>query len=103
MLGFKAAVVVYARVVEAEFAVLLMNSDVCVVVAGEELEWECAEFAVGANILDFVDDSSDCSVFVLEDLGDQVFIGKVLFAEVEMHCIASINILSLDAKGNIDP
>lgn len=70
MLCFKAAVVVYARVVEAKLAILLMDSDVCVVVTGKELEWECAEFTVGANILDLVNDGSDCPVFILEDLGD---------------------------------
>lgn len=70
MLGFQAAVVVYVRVVEAKLAVLLVDGDVCVVVTGEEFKWECAEFAVGADILDLVNDGSDCAVFVLENLGD---------------------------------
>ena len=84
MLGIEAAVPVDFGVVEAEATVLLVELDVQIGVAGEEL---VAKSAVGGLIADhvgFVDDGADGGVFVEEDGGDEVFVGEVLLAEVEV-------------------
>ena len=38
-----------------------------------------------SHVFDFVDDGSDGLVFVFEDLCDEVLVGVILFAEVEMY------------------
>lgn len=84
MLGVEAAVPVDLGVIEAEAAVLLVDLDVQVRVAGEEL---VAEGAVGVPVADFVgfvDDGADGGVLVEEDGGDEVFVGEVLVAEVQV-------------------
>ena len=40
---------------------------------------------MGPHVFDFVDDGSDGLVFVFQDLCDEVFVGVILFAEVEMY------------------
>ena len=84
MLGVEAAVPVDLCVIEAEAAVLLVDFDVQVRVAGEEL---VAEGAVGVSVADpvgLVDDGADGGVLVEEDGGDEVFVGEVLVAEVQV-------------------
>lgn len=87
MLRLQTAVPVNSRVVEAELAVLLVNRDVGVVVAGEQLEGEGTEFRMRADIFDLVDDRADALVLVFQDFGDQVLVRQILFTEVEMDCL----------------
>ena len=86
MLGVKTAVPVDLRVVEAEGAVLFTDLDVEVVDAGEELVAEGAEFGFLTDIVDFVDYGADGGVFVHEDFGDDVLVGEVGFADVQVGC-----------------
>ena len=82
MLGLQAAVPVDAGIVEAEFAVLLVNGYVGVVVAGQKFKGKGAEFRMRADVFDLVDDSADALVLVFEDFGNKVFVGEILFAKV---------------------
>lgn len=84
MLSLQTAVPVDAGIVEAELAVLLVNSNVGVVVAGEKFKGKGTKFRMRANIFDLVDDRVDALVLVFKDFGDEVFIGKILFAEVQV-------------------
>ena len=84
MLGVETAVPVHLGVVEPEPAVLLLDLDVQVRVAGEELVAEGAVFVLLADFVGFVDDGADCGVLVEEDGGDEVFVVEVLVAEVEV-------------------
>lgn len=84
MLGVEAAVPVDLGVVEAERAVFLADLDVEVVDAGEELIAEGAEFGLVADVVDFVDYGADGGVLVHEDFGDEVLVGEVGFADVEV-------------------
>lgn len=70
MLGVEPAVPVHFGVVETEAAVLLVDLDVHVRVAGEELVAEGAVFVLLADFVRFVDDGADGGVFVEEDRGD---------------------------------
>ncbi len=70
VLGVEPAVPVHLGVVEAEAAVLLVDFDVHVRVAGEELVAEGAVFVSFADFVCFVDDGADGGVFVEEDGGD---------------------------------
>ena len=62
-------------VVEAEAAVLLVDLDVQVRVAGEELVAEGAVFVFFADLVGFVDDGADGRILVEEDGGEEVFVG----------------------------
>ena len=84
MLGVETAVPVHLGVVEAEPAVFLVDLDVQVRVAGEELVAEGAVFVLLADFVGFVDDGADGGVLVQEDSGDEVFVVEVLVAEVEV-------------------
>lgn len=53
-------------------------------VAGQELVAEGAVFVLQADFVGFVDYGADGGVFVQKDGGDEVFVGEVLGAEVEV-------------------
>ncbi len=89
MLGVEPAVPVDLGVVEAEDAVLLVDFDVEIRVAGEELVGEGAVGVfmgvfVGADAVGFVDDGADGGVLVEEDGGEEVLVGEEGVAEVEV-------------------
>lgn len=71
-------------VVEFEAAACFANFDQHVVGAGEDFVREGAEFALGADIVCFVDDGADVGVLVDDDLGDDGFVREILAAEVEV-------------------
>lgn len=70
MLGVETAVPVHLGVVETESAVFLVDFDIHVRVAGEELVTEGAVFVLFADFVRFVDYGADGGVFVEEDGGD---------------------------------
>lgn len=84
VLGVEPAVPVHLGIVEPEPAVLLVDLDVKVWVAGEELVAEGAVFVLLAHFVRFVDHGADGGVFVEQDGGEEVFVGEVLVAEVEV-------------------
>ena len=84
VLGVEPRVPVDLCVVEAEGALLLLDLDVEVVGAGEDLVGEGAEGGRLADHVDFVDHGFDGGVFVHEDLRDEGFVGEVGFADVEV-------------------
>lgn len=69
MLGVEAAVPVHFGVVETKSAISLVDFNLHVWVAGEELVIEGAVFVLFADFVDFVDDGADRRVFVEEDGG----------------------------------
>lgn len=99
MFRLQTAVPVDAGVIKAELAFLLVNGDVGVVVAGEQLEGESTEFRMRADIFDFVDDRADALVLVFEDFGNQVFVGEILFAEVKVDCLLILYSKTFDGNG----
>lgn len=92
MLCLETAVPVHARVVEAELAVLLVLDDVQIVLTGEQLEGERAEFAVRAHVLGLADDGADVGVLVQQNLGKQVLVRQVLLAEVKVRYFISLSL-----------
>lgn len=87
VLGLKPAVPVDFGEVEAEFAILLVHCHDHVVVSGQDLERKCSEFTVAAHILRLVDHRSHAGILIFEDLTNQVLVGVVSLAEIEMHCM----------------
>ena len=100
VLGVEPAVPVDLGVVEAEAAVLLVDLNVQVGVAGEELVAEGAVFVLLADFVRLVDDGADDGVFVEEDGGDEVFVWEVLLAEVEVGLKLRYSISQLFSRSN---
>jgi len=69
-------------IVKTEDGASLLCFDKEVVVAGNNLEIEDAEFIVGVERVCFVDDGADGRVFVEDYLADDIFVGQVLVAKV---------------------
>lgn len=86
VLGAQPRVPIHFGIVEPEDAILFFDLDVHVVRAGEHLVPEGTELVLLADVVCFVDDGADGWVFVHEHGGDEVFVGEVLVAEVEMGC-----------------
>ena len=86
MLGVEPAVPVHFGVIESEPAVSFVDLDSHVWVACEELVAEGAVFVGFAHPVGLVDDGADGGVFVLEDGGDEMLVGEVVVAEVEVGC-----------------
>ena len=84
MLGVEPAVPIHLGVVEPEGAILGVDFDPHVRVAGKELVAEGAVFVLVADLVGFVDDGADGGVFVHEDGGDEVSVWEELLAEVQM-------------------
>ena len=84
MLRVEPAVPVHFRVVEAEPAVFLVDLDVHVRVAGEEFVAEGAVLVCLADFVRLVDNGADGGVLVEDDGGDEVFVGEVFVAEVQV-------------------
>ena len=84
VLRVEPAVPVHLRVVETERAAFLVDLDLHVRVAGEELVAEGAVFVRLADVVGLVDDGADGGVFVEDDGGDEVFVGEVFVAEVQV-------------------
>ena len=84
VLRVETAVPVDLGVIEPEAAVFLVDLDVHVRVAGQELVAEGAVLVLFADFVDFVDDGADGGVLVQEDGGDEVFVREVLVAQVQV-------------------
>ena len=86
MLGFQTAVPIYPREIKFEFASLLVDGNVHIIVAGENFKWKCPEFTFGPHDFGFVDHSAHFWIFVFEDLRNQVFIREPSLSEIQMYC-----------------
>lgn len=84
VLRVEPAVPVHLGVVETEPAVFLVDFDIQVRVAGEELVAEGAVFVPLADFVRFVDDGADGGVLVEEDGGDEGFVREVLLPQVQV-------------------
>lgn len=84
VLGLELRVPVDLCVVEGEDAVVLLDLDVEVVGAVEDLVAEGAELGLGADVVDLVDDGLEAGDFVEDDVGDDLFVGEVLVSQVEV-------------------
>jgi hypothetical protein len=85
MLGIQPAIPVDFAIVELEYAVFFSNLYIHVVRPGKHFVVECSVCRVGGvNSVNFVDYCADGGVFIEEDSGDEMFVRKILIAEVEM-------------------
>jgi hypothetical protein len=84
MLGGEPAVPVHFREVEFKCAILLAELDVHVVGSCQDLVFKGAVGVFFADGVELVDDSADGGVLVREDGRDDVFVGEVVVAEVEV-------------------
>ena len=84
MLGVQTRVPVDLGEVELESAALLVDFDVEVVFAHEHLVLERTESVLAPNIVYLVDDSLHHGVLVSENGCDQVLVGPVALAQVEV-------------------
>lgn len=89
-LVFESGIPVHFRKVEAEFTVGFGRDDFGVRGAGEELHGESAVGGPRADILDFINDSGDDRVFVEDDVGEKVLVGKAWIAEVKVSDVANL-------------
>lgn len=84
MLRVEPAVPVHLGVVEPEPASLLVDLDIEVRIAGQELVAEGAVFVALAHFVGFVDYCADGRVLVQEDGRDQVLVGEVGGPQVQV-------------------
>lgn len=84
VLGLELRVPVDLCVVEGEDAVVLLDLDVEVVGALEDLVAEGAELGLCADVVDLVDDGLEARDLVEDDVGDDLFVGEVLVSQVEV-------------------
>lgn len=84
VLGAELGVPVDFGVVKLEDAAGFADFDVEVVGPGQDLVGKGAELALGADVVDLVDDCADAGVLVDYDFGNDVFVGEVLIPQVEM-------------------
>lgn len=84
MFGAQTRVPVDLGEVECEFDALFLVHDVHVTVASEDFVGKGAEFALGADVVDFVDDGLGVALLVLYDFADDVSVRKMVIAKVEM-------------------
>ena len=61
-----------------------MNFNIGVRVTGKDLEAESPVFALLAYFVDLVNYGANCRILVQNDLGDERFVGEILFSEIEM-------------------
>ena len=80
----EAGIIVDFAKVESEFAACFMNGHVKVVQAGEDFIRKGAEFGFRADVFYFVDHRSDAVVLVEKNLADQMAVGQILCAQVDM-------------------
>ena len=88
VLGVQARVPVDFGKVELEGAALLVDLDVEVVFADEDFVLEGAEGVFAADVVEFVDDGFHHGILVGEDGGDEVLVGPVALAQVEVGDVA---------------
>lgn len=84
MLGLELRVPVDLCVVKGEDAVVLLDLDVEVIRAGEDLVAEGAELGLGADVVDLVDDRLEAGDLVKDDVRDDLFVGEVLVSQVQV-------------------
>jgi hypothetical protein len=87
------AVPVDLCVVKLKDAVVLRRLDLEVVRAGQDFILESPELGLGPDIVDLVDDGLDGAVLVDEDLGYELFVGKISLAEIEMRLEILVGLL----------
>lgn len=84
VLGLELRVPVDLCVVKGKDAVVLLDLDVEVVRAGEDLVAEGAELGLGADVVNLVDDGLEAGDLVEDDIRDDLFVGEVLVSEVKV-------------------
>jgi len=84
VLRLELAVPVDLCVVKLKDAVVLRRLDLEVVRTGQDFILESPELGLDPDIVDLVDDGLDGAVLVDEDLGYELFVGKISLAEIEM-------------------
>lgn len=80
------AIPVDLGVIKFKDAVAFCYLDLKIVNTGEHLILERSKLRVGADIVDFVDDSLDVRVLVEKDLCDYLLVRYVSVSEVQMCC-----------------
>ena len=84
MFGLQPCVPVHFRIVEPKVAIFFTDFNIHIVRSGEDFVLKSAILVLVSHVVNLIDHGFDHRIFVEEDLGDQVFVGYVRLAEVQV-------------------
>lgn len=82
MLGFKPAVPINFRIIETKCTIGFVNLNIRIRVSSKEFEAESPILALFSYLVDLVDYSAYCRIFVQKNLGDELFEWEILAPEI---------------------